>query len=62
MWFEFDIALKYLKSGGFIFSDNIDWNDAFYDFCDKNKLKHFTYLAYYESEKLKHNFGVILKS
>ncbi len=59
MIFEFELAYKYLNKGSFIFSDNIDWNRAFYEFGkDKN---YFTYLAYYEHWKLKHNFGAIKK-
>ena len=58
MW-EFNISYKYLKSGCYIFSDNIDWNKAFDDFV-RDKVS-FKYLAYYESYKLKMNFGAIKK-
>jgi hypothetical protein len=59
MIFEFDLASKYVRSGGFILSDNIDWHNAFYDFCKKQKLIYKTFLAYFESKRLKHNFGAI---
>lgn len=59
MMFEFNTAWKYLNKGRYAFSDNINWHTAFYDFC-KNK-QYYTYLAYYESPKLKHNFGAIIK-
>ncbi len=59
MTFEFNLATKYVKNGGFIMSDNINWHNAFYDFCNINKYKYKTFLAYYESPKLQHNFGVI---
>ena len=61
MMFEFDIVLRFLKKGGYIFSDNIDWNSAFKDFTEKLLQKKYTYLAYYESPQLNHNFGVIIK-
>lgn len=59
MMFEFNLASKYVKKNGFIFSDNIDWHDAFDDFCSKNNLYHKTFLAYLETPKLNHNFGAI---
>lgn len=59
MIFEFSVVMKKLKAGSFMFSDNIDWYNAFFDFSINNNRKHYTYLAYYESSKLKHNFGVI---
>lgn len=60
MMFEFNLALKNVKPGGFIMSDNIDWHDAYVDFCKEKKLKNKTFLAYFETPKLKHNFGAIL--
>jgi len=59
MIFEFETALKFVNTGGFILSDNIDWHTAFKDFTDKHNLFSETFLAYYESRKLKHNFGAI---
>jgi predicted O-methyltransferase YrrM len=59
MIFEFELSKKHLKKGGYILSDNIDWHSAFYDFCKNHKLGCNTYLSYYESPKLKHNFGAI---
>jgi predicted O-methyltransferase YrrM len=60
MSFELGLARQFTKRGGFIASDNIDWNDAFNDFATKHRLITCTYLAYYESPMLKHNFGLIL--
>jgi len=59
MTWEFKIAYKHLNQGGCIFSDNIDWNSAFNDFATNKKS--FKYLAYYESYKLRLNFGAIKK-
>jgi len=59
MIFEFNISYKYLKPGGYVFSDNIDWNSAFDDFSENKSA--YKYLAYYESYKLKLNFGAIRK-
>jgi hypothetical protein len=59
MVFEFKTAMNYIKKGGYILSDNIDWHNAFFDFCKKNNLDYKTFLAYFESNKLKHNFGAI---
>ena len=63
MMFEFKLAYKFLRKGGLIFADNIDWNKAFYDFCNDFGCSWYTYLAYFESvkQKFKHNFGVIRK-
>jgi predicted O-methyltransferase YrrM len=61
MVFEFDLALQKLKNEGFIFSDNIDWNNAFDDFVSQNHLNNYKYLAYYETNKLNYNFGAIIK-
>ena len=36
MTFEFEIAWKYIRPGGFLASDDIDYNEAFSQFC-KNK-------------------------
>jgi len=59
MNFEFNLAYQYLKNGGILASDNIDWNDVFKDFS-KNK-RSYSYLAYYESPLLEDNFGIIIK-
>lgn len=59
MTFEYNLALNYVKKGGYIMSDNIDWHSAFYDICNSKDLKCKTYLAYFESPKLKNNFGLI---
>jgi hypothetical protein len=59
MKFEFNIAYEHLKKGGFLVSDNIDWNSFFDDFS--NGKRSFSYLAYYESSLLKHNFGLIVR-
>jgi hypothetical protein len=61
MMFEFKSAYEYLDKGGFIFSDNIDWNTAYFDFCREYGIHPSTYLAYYESPRLWHNFGAIKK-
>lgn len=61
MFFEFSTILPFLEKNGCIFSDNIDWNDAFKDFAKKNNKEFSTYLAYYEGKELKHNFGMIKK-
>ena len=39
MMFEFDTAWKYIKKEGFLLSDDISGNNAFYDFCQKKNLK-----------------------
>ena len=39
MIFEFETAWKYIKKDGFLLSDDISGNNAFYDFCQKNNLK-----------------------
>jgi hypothetical protein len=59
MMFEFNLASGFVKNGGYILSDNIDWHNAFYDFCGKNNLNYKTFLAYFETSKLNHNFGAI---
>lgn len=59
MTFEFELVSKHLKPFGYLFSDNIDWHTAFFDFAKVNNLKYYTYLAYHETNKLRHNFGVI---
>lgn len=59
MNFEFRKAYDYLKNGGFLVSDNIDWNSFFKDFSSGKKS--YSYLAYYESSLLKDNFGLIVK-
>lgn len=61
MIFEFNLAYKYLKKNSLIFSDNIDWNNAFNDFAKKTESKHYKYLAYYETPRLYNNFGAIKK-
>lgn len=38
MMFEFETAWPYITSGGFLISDDIGDNNAFYDFCTKMKL------------------------
>ena len=70
MSFEFETAIEYIAPRGVIFADNINWNNSFYDFSNKYKLKYFTYIAYYDSrENLRvfqkgssagHNFGAII--
>jgi predicted O-methyltransferase YrrM len=59
MMFEFTLAHKFLKQGGYILSDNINWNNAFTDFNKGLSLQACTYLAYNEEKTYKHNFGVI---
>ncbi|RZD46498.1 MAG: hypothetical protein CXT78_04100 [Thaumarchaeota archaeon] len=39
MIFEFETVWKYIKKNGFLISDDISGNNAFYDFCKKNNLK-----------------------
>jgi len=39
MMFEFEIAWKYIKKNGFLLSDDISGNNAFYDFCKKYDIK-----------------------
>ena len=36
MMFEFEWAKEHLNNGGFIVSDDINWNDAFYQFSEKH--------------------------
>jgi len=38
MMFEFETAWPYIAKGGFLVSDDIGDNNAFYDFCTKMKL------------------------
>ena len=38
MMFEYSTAWKYLKKGGLLVSDNIDWNNAFDDFATRQKV------------------------
>lgn len=59
MKFEFESVYPHIKDGGFLISDNIDWNSYFHDFAVNRKS--YTYLAYYESPLLKENFGLIKK-
>jgi hypothetical protein len=40
MTFEFETALKHLRIGGLLLSDDADWNDAFKDFCRRHSLKY----------------------
>lgn len=39
MLFELNIAWKNLAPGGIIVCDNVDWSNAFSDFCSENCLK-----------------------
>ena len=39
MMFEFETVWKYIKKDGFLLSDDISGNNAFYDFCRKHNLK-----------------------
>jgi hypothetical protein len=59
MMFEFNLACNHVKESGYILSDNIDWHNAFYDFCKNKNLEYKTFLAYLETPKLNHNFGAI---
>jgi hypothetical protein len=40
MTFEFEIALKYLKPGGLLLSDDVTWNNAFTNFCLRHSLEN----------------------
>ncbi|MDP2939853.1 MAG: class I SAM-dependent methyltransferase [Candidatus Omnitrophota bacterium] len=40
MMFEFESAKSYLKSGGFLLSDDITDNNSFRDFCNFNKCNY----------------------
>lgn len=42
MMFEFETAWPYIKNGGFLVSDDIGDNNAFYDFCKKMNLDFIT--------------------
>jgi len=42
MMFEFEMAWPYISSGGFLISDDIGDNNAFYDFCTKLNLDFIT--------------------
>lgn len=61
MFFEFKLAYESLNPGGLIFADNINWNDAFYDFAKKKNLHVYSYLAYFSDPKFKHPFGALKK-
>jgi predicted O-methyltransferase YrrM len=39
---EFETAWSHLKRGGLLLSHNIDYSDAFPDFCRKHKVDGFT--------------------
>ena len=39
MMFEFETSWKYIRKNGFLLSDDISGNNAFYDFCKKYNLK-----------------------
>ena len=42
MMFEFEMAWPYISSGGFLISDDVGDNNAFYDFCTKLNLDFIT--------------------
>ena len=42
MLWEFQIAWTYLKAGGLLLSHNIDYNDAFSDFCQDHGVKGYS--------------------
>ena len=42
MLWEFQTAWAYLKSGGILLSHNIDYNDAFSDFCHNHGVKGYS--------------------
>jgi hypothetical protein len=40
MIFEYETALKHLKTGGLLLSDDAAWNDVFKDFCHEYSLEN----------------------
>ena len=38
MTFEFETVWPYLRAGGVLASDDVDWNDAFADFCRRKDV------------------------
>lgn len=40
MTFEYETVLPYLKTDGLLLSDDVTWNNAFEDFCNKHLLEH----------------------
>jgi hypothetical protein len=53
MTFEFETAFSRLSRVGFIGSDDIDWNEAFYEFAKRNSLK---------VRHIEHNIGLVFNS
>lgn len=52
MMFEFETVWPHIKENGFLFSHDITWNKAFFDFSKRVECKPV---------KISHNFGVIKK-
>ena len=58
MMFEFETSWKYIKKNGFLLSDDISGNNAFYDFCKKYNLEP---LILKQDNETKLEMGIILK-
>jgi len=58
MMFEFETSWKYIKKNGFLLSDDISGNNAFYDFCKKYNLKP---LILKQDNEKKLEMGIIQK-
>jgi predicted O-methyltransferase YrrM len=43
MMFEFDAVYKKLKPGGILASDDTNWNTAFPEFCERERITPFVY-------------------
>lgn len=52
MWFEFNEAFSVLTHGGLLLSDDINWNNSFYDFCEVHSRKVI---------KINQNMGFMVK-
>lgn len=46
MMFEFETAWKYLKKGGLLLSDDINWNNSFNDYAKKMKTSPISFSAF----------------
>jgi predicted O-methyltransferase YrrM len=39
MWFEYNLAWGYIKKNGLLLSHDVNWNSAFFDFCEMKSIK-----------------------